>query len=150
MLRRPSLLAHALGLTLLLAALPAPALLEDQNHFVLDQSGGGCVLRLEPQRDALNVTFTAPDTLVLDSTYEFIMGSGIQLDFDDGTQVRLSGSSDSSRRIVATIAADKMQGFSSNKRVKIGGKSSRGALYRRIRLHDFAAGYAALQDCTAK
>ncbi|WP_028079782.1 hypothetical protein [Solimonas soli] len=150
MLRFRTLLARAGGLALLLAALPSQALLEDQNHFVLDKSGGACVLRLDPQRDALNVSFTGPNTLVLESSYEFIGGSGIKLSFDDGTEVHLSGSSNSSRKIIAAIPPEKMAGFSSNKRVKIGGESSRGPLYRRIRLQDFAAGYSELAGCAAK
>ncbi|MFT4046736.1 MAG: hypothetical protein QM661_08575 [Solimonas sp.] len=143
-------LLRPLAAALLAAAFDSSALLEDQNHFVIDMRGGACVLRLDPQRDTLNVTFTSPDTLVLDSSYEFIAGSGIRLSFDDGTEVSLPGASGSSRKIIATVPVDKMAGFSGNKRVKIGGESIRGPLFRRIRLQDFTAGYAELKACAAK
>ncbi|MGH8446563.1 MAG: hypothetical protein ACREVL_14920 [Solimonas sp.] len=140
-----------LGLGLLAFSLEAGALLEDQNHFALDKSGTACALRLEPQRDALNVAFTAPDTLVVQSSYEFIAGSAIKLSFDDGSEVRLPGlPSSSSRRISATIPADKMAGFSTNAHVKVGSDSIRGPLFRRISLAGFKDGYAELAGCAAK
>jgi hypothetical protein len=150
MLRSRTLLAALGGLVMLTTALPSAALLEDQNHFVLDKSGAACVLRLDPPRDALNVSFPAPGTIVIESSYEFIAGSGIKLTFDDGSTVRLPGSSSSSRKIIAAIAPAQMAGFTSNKRVKIGGDSIRGALFRNIRLSDFASGYGELAGCAAK
>lgn len=137
-----------LGLALLAASFEASALLEDLNHFALNKSGASCSLRLEPERDALNITFTSPNTLVVQSSYEFISGSGITLSFDDGSTVQLQGQpSSSSRQIIATIPADKMAGFSSSHHVKIGSESIRGPLFRRIGLSDFAAGYSGLQGC---
>lgn len=140
----------ALAATLLTVSFAANALLEDLNHFALSKSGANCVLQLEPQRDALNVAFTSPSTLEVQSSYEFIGGSGITLNFDDGSSVLLTAQpSSSNRQITATIPADKMAGFSSNAHVKIGSESIRGPLFRRIKLTGFADGYSGLQACIA-
>lgn len=144
-------LTTILGLGLLAASLQASALLEDLNHFALNKAGSSCVLQLEPERDALNISFTSPDTLVIRSSYEFIGGSGIKITFGDGTELSLQAlPSSSSRLITATIPADKMAAFASNKHVRIGSESIRGPLFRNIRLRDFAASYSGLQACTTK
>lgn len=138
------------GLSLLAASFAASALLEDLNHFALSGSGTACALRLEPARDALNVAFTSPDTLVVQSSYEFISGSGITLTFDDGSVVRLPGQpSSSSRQIVAAVPAAALAGFSGSTHVSIGGESIRGPLFRKIGLDGFADGYRGLQACAA-
>ncbi len=139
------------GVSCALLSLTALARPGDSNHFAFSQVGSACVFAVEARTEALDILFRSPDTLVMQSTYQFIGGSGIKLTFDDGSQYVLGNlNSASSREVSGTLSADAIAAFSAHQKVTIGSESIRGPLYRKIGLADFAAGYKDYSSCVSK